>query len=335
MTPKASPRISIIIPVYNSELYLRDCLDSVVNQSLREIEIICVNDGSVDSSLVILHEYAKRDDRIKIIDKPNEGQSVARNLALSIASGKYVVFVDSDDHVDPNLCLKTFDIAEEQQCDVIVYDHFAFRKTSEIPLKSKKPSLLTVTSVSDKEQILKGIGVVWTKLIRNDFIRTNHIMFPNGMIYEDIFVHWQVVTLAKTIAVLPEKLYHYRIQPYATTMRTDLKILDKIVVLDLVRDFLVSQNFYETYRDLLIRSQLESFYNVYDYIDSIYKDKVMTLIGDSLRTEHWEYIKSQKPLTWRTRTFYQANHGSILAKICQKVWLFARSCYRFFKKRIA
>src|SRR5215469_13757361 len=107
------PIISIIIPVYNVEPYLRQCLDSVVNQTMRDIQIICVNDGSPDNSRAILQEYANRDSRIEIIDKPNGGQSSARNAAYPHIRGKYTLFVDSDDWIERDLCEKTYRKAEE------------------------------------------------------------------------------------------------------------------------------------------------------------------------------------------------------------------------------
>ena len=97
---QSNPKVSIIIPVYNVEQYLPKCLDSIINQTLKDIEIICINDGSIDNSLSILKEYASKDDRIIIIDKENEGQGIARNLGIKKAKGKYIGFVDPDDWVD-------------------------------------------------------------------------------------------------------------------------------------------------------------------------------------------------------------------------------------------
>ena len=96
------PKISVIIPVYNVEKYLSECLDSIINQTLREIEVICVNDGSTDSSLSILKEYSSKDNRVKIIDKKNEGQGYARKVGLDIAKGEYILFCDSDDKYSSN-----------------------------------------------------------------------------------------------------------------------------------------------------------------------------------------------------------------------------------------
>jgi glycosyltransferase involved in cell wall biosynthesis len=334
MNNQSSILVSIIIPVFNVERYLRECLDSVVNQTLREIEIICVNDGSEDSSLAILHEYAKKDERIKVIDKPDEGQAIARNLALSLISGEYVVFVDSDDHVDLDLCRKVYSFAKEHQCDLVMYDFIRIRDVSEIQQKSKGQSSLSDVDPLDRKTLLKQMGVVWTKCVRTDFIRLNKIRFPEGRIYEDIFVHWQLVLLARTPGVLPQKLYHYRIQLSATTYRTDWKITDRFFIFDMIREFLISQNLYETYRDVFLQEQLEVFCWLYDTINISYKDEAMKLIHDRLNVEHWAYIDAHKPLAWKTRDFYREIRGSRLAKIRHILWFFIRDFYRSMNKLV-
>lgn len=328
MNLKVTPLVSIIIPVFNVEPYLRDCLESVVNQSMRSIEIICVNDGSWDGSLAILRQYAENDSRIIIIDKVNEGQAVARNLALAIASGTYIAFVDSDDHIDRDLCLKAIELAEETHCDFLLFDYMPFQDLNEITQKMKQPSSLSAISLSDKNTILCGMGVVWTKFVRSDFLREQQIRFPVGIIYEDILVHWQIVVLAKRIAILPERLYHYRVQASATTQRTDWKIVDRIVVLDLVREFLDSHHILETYQDLFLRLQLESYCTVHDSIDAPHRSRVKALIEDRLENDHWKYLASSKPLPWRVRAFYQAIGGSILANFKRTLWLCSRRVYR-------
>ncbi len=326
-----SPLISIIIPVFNVELYLRDCLDSIVNQSFSEIEIICVNDGSCDGSLSILHEYASRDSRIKIIDKPNGGQSVARNIALSVATGKYIAFIDSDDLVDHELCVKAYELAEKNCCDVVLYDHLDFKKPVEIQQKKRIPSMLTTIVGSDRNAILKGMNSVWTKFVRKSFIQANQISFPEGLIYEDVLVHWQLIILANKISILPEKLYYYRVQPLATTQRTDWGLSSLIVIMDYVQKFLLAHQVYDDYRDVFIKYQMESFCTVYDNINLQNKEKVMTLIEARLNNDHWEYFKSQKPLTWRARSLFSYISGDTIAKIQRKLFFFLRSCYRKLK----
>jgi len=116
-----SYKVTIVLPVYNVEPYLRQCLDSVVNQTMQDIQIICVNDGSTDKSLTILQEYAARDGRIEIIDQENQGAGSARNAAIPYIRGKYVYFADPDDWLDVKLCEKTYACAEATGADAVFF----------------------------------------------------------------------------------------------------------------------------------------------------------------------------------------------------------------------
>ncbi len=122
------PIISVIVPVYNVENYLKGCLESLVNQTLYDIEIICVNDGSTDKSLDILNKYRKQDSRIILVNKANEGVSIARNDGLRIAGGGYVVFVDADDYVEKCLCERLYEVIVQTNTDIIVYGAEIFPK---------------------------------------------------------------------------------------------------------------------------------------------------------------------------------------------------------------
>ena len=114
-------KISVIIPVFNVELYLEECLDSVINQSLDDLEIICVNDGSTDSSLSILEKYAKMDDRVKIISQENQGQGSARNKGLSIAKGECIYFIDSDDKIELDTLKDCYDCVKKNDLDFVMF----------------------------------------------------------------------------------------------------------------------------------------------------------------------------------------------------------------------
>ena len=117
-----NPKISVIIPVYNTETYLLECLDSIVNQTLKDIEIICVNDGSTDNSLSILKEYASKDNRIKIIDKENEGQGYSRKVGLDNSTGKYILFCDSDDYYSELTAFEElYNYIEKVEVDVVIF----------------------------------------------------------------------------------------------------------------------------------------------------------------------------------------------------------------------
>ena len=116
------PLVSVIIPVYNVEKYLNQCLDSVIAQTLTDIEIICVNDSSTDGSLGILEEYEKKDKRIRVVTQPNSGAGAARNRGLSMASGKYLSFLDSDDFFEPDMLELAYQKAEEDSADFVVFN---------------------------------------------------------------------------------------------------------------------------------------------------------------------------------------------------------------------
>ena len=161
------PLVSVTMSAYNVDCFLRECLDCVVNQTLHNIEIICVNDGSTDGTLAILEEYAAQDSRIKIIDKDeNEGLSVARNEALALATGKYVGFVDGDDLLDLDLFRKAYDCAEKNNSELVLWDYAVFGKESELGGNLLKASTFLATSPKDKVALLNRPAFAWTKLIR-------------------------------------------------------------------------------------------------------------------------------------------------------------------------
>ena len=121
-------KVSVIIPIYNTEKYLKECLNSVINQSLVDIEIICINDGSTDNSIEILNEFKKQDGRISVISQDNQGQAVARNKGLSLANGEYIYFMDSDDILDLTALEKVYSLSKENDLDLIIFKLINFIK---------------------------------------------------------------------------------------------------------------------------------------------------------------------------------------------------------------
>jgi glycosyltransferase involved in cell wall biosynthesis len=167
-------KISIIIPVYNAAPYLRDCLNSVINQTMCEIQIICINDGSTDNSSSILEKYAGYDSRFLIINKTNGGVASARNVGLTHVTGKYVLFVDSDDTVDIKLCEKVYEKAEQSKADFVLFFH-------DTP-NGHKAICDTTISTDDKfeweeKKSLLNFATVWGKLWRSDFIQKYNLKF--------------------------------------------------------------------------------------------------------------------------------------------------------------
>lgn len=214
-------KISIIIPVYNVEKYLSGCLDSIISQTFSDFEIICINDGSTDESLRVLQEYKNKDNRIKIIDKQNEGSGIARNLGLSIATGEYVYFVDSDDWLEDNTVLeKIYNAAEKDVLDILIFGGYScYTKCGKLIKwkgKYKLESLnrkyfKNVFGAKDiKKDIFKFPSTAWTKLYRREFLTGNDIKFQQIKVGQDQLIFFHSMILAKRIKVLNEYLYCYR-----------------------------------------------------------------------------------------------------------------------------
>ena len=195
------PTVSIIIPVYNTEEYLEECLDSVLNQTLKDIEIICIDDKSSDKSLDILLEYAKKDNRLKLIQhKENKGQSIARNTALKQVNGEYISFLDSDDKLDLDACEKLYDFTKDTKQDVILYNIVRFneKKVQESELHIKSENNIKKTNLLENPDLI--YYTTCNKFIKTSFLVENNLEFVDRL-YEDIFFSMQVLTKTKSIGV--------------------------------------------------------------------------------------------------------------------------------------
>ena len=242
-----NPKFSIVVPVYNVEPYLCFCLDSLVNQTLKDIEIICVNDGSTDSSLKTLEEYAKRDDRIQIVDKYNGGLSSARNVGLDLAEGEYVLFVDSDDYLEPNACERLFTEILQTNTDVIVFG------TKIFPWRTREDQgwlydVLSVRQILYEGDCCKALfrekaskPFVWNECYKRKVIEDNHIRFDESVRYgEDMIFLFTLFPRIKSVVYLPDLLYAYRCERdnslmdaarknFEWKMDMHLRIVDKIL----------------------------------------------------------------------------------------------------------
>lgn len=212
----AMPRVSIIIPVYNVEKYLRECLDSVVNQTLKDIEIICVNDGSPDNSLAILEEYAQLDNRIRIINKENGGLGSARNVGIKEVTSEYVMFLDSDDWLELNACELAYEQISRNKNDFVIfgtYIHSMKRKKKKFD-SAKIVNFSNIkgnsaANTSDIKVPFWSNAECWYKIYSTKFLKENALEFDKGA-YEDQRFNIRIYALAKSISVLEVPLYNYR-----------------------------------------------------------------------------------------------------------------------------
>jgi len=219
-------KVSVIIPVYNVEKYLRECLDSVINQTLKDIEIICVNDGSTDNSLPILKEYAQKDERIKVIDKKNEGVSVARNVGLECANGIYILFLDADDYFESTLIEQSYDYSVKMNSDICIFG------ANEIDFNNTKKamwynSLLVNSSNVSLFQMMMLQTFCWNKMYKLSFLKKYNIKFPNNIktAEDGIFCILGFINDPK-YALLNVSLYNYRKNPDSQTVKNAERCLE-------------------------------------------------------------------------------------------------------------
>ena len=209
-------KVSVIIPVYNVEKYIDKCLDSVINQTFKDIEIICVNDGSTDNSAKILETYRVKDNRIKIITQHDQGLFAARHCGMKLAEGEFILFVDSDDWIDRTLIEKTVKNIEKSNADVLIFGAYSVKNnnspakgmysTEKIPDKYKNQ---TITLNDYEDNLFCLPPTAWTKLYRKKFLEENTIKFQEIRNGEDQLFYLHTILTAKSIYVLDENLYYY------------------------------------------------------------------------------------------------------------------------------
>lgn len=235
------PFISVIVPVYNTSPYLSECLQSIVAQSFKNIEIICVNDGSTDDSLSILRAFAARDGRIKIISQPNRGLSAARNAGLREAKGRYVMFVDSDDSLFSGALRTAFKAAAGNCSDIVIFGYEPRWVPQNLSEKYAMPENRNF-SYKDVTERIFGYWSVWSKIYNRSFIRRCRLSFPEGLIFEDVWFHSCSMLQAKRVSLVNDRLYAYRTDNAASIThgaRSDARALDIVSVFALTCNFIL------------------------------------------------------------------------------------------------
>ncbi len=205
--------ISIIVPIYNVEKYIKRCIESIINQTYSNIEIILVDDGSPDNCGKICDEYVLKDKRIKVIHKKNGGLSSARNAGLEIALGKYISFIDSDDYISSYFIEKLYKTCKDKNCEITLCEYE--RVYSEIKKENTIEKKDSIIEVYDTKQMLNKLystdylitTVAWNKLYKRDILK--NIRYPDGRLHEDEATTYKILYNAKKVAIIREKLYYY------------------------------------------------------------------------------------------------------------------------------
>lgn len=220
-------RVSVVIPVYNIAPHLRQCLDSVVNQSLADIEVICVDDGSTDESPAILAQYAKKDPRIQVVTQENAGPGAARNTGMDRATGEYLIFLDSDDWFEPDFLEQMAEKAQQTQAEVIVCRSVSFDSETgkELPSGWMLNTNVLPKNVFAPKDIAADIfqfthGWPWDKLYRRDYIQAEGFRFPDLRNSQDLVFVFASILCAEKIAVMEQCFIHHRFNRKASVSNT-------------------------------------------------------------------------------------------------------------------
>ena len=243
------PNVSIIIPIYNSEEYLERCILSVINQTLKEIEIILVNDGSIDNSLNIMNSFAIRDNRIVIINQSNKGLSSARNVGLLTAKSDYISFLDSDDYIEKEMLEILYLDGISNKSDIVL---------SKYKRINDKGEFFYISKIENIEKDLIGnilnfgiTPIVCNKLYKKDLFTLNNIYFPLKMYYEDHIVNLKLFFYAKKVSFVNIPFYNWFERSGSITNNFSKKhIEDVFITLDSIKAFLVKNRIYDKYKKL-------------------------------------------------------------------------------------
>ena len=285
--------LSVIIPVYNVENYLNECLDSVTSQTLDDMEIICIDDGSTDNSPYILKEYQKKDSRIKIITKENGGQATARNLGIKEAQGEYIAFVDSDDFIEPTMFEKLYTKAKDYNLDITMCKIATYNnQTKEIKdnvwyymLGVFRDFEKDIFSHKDTKEFTCNIAVTpYNKIYKTTLLKENNILFPEGLIFEDEKFFYDTYLRAKRVSIIDEFLYYYRINRKGSTVDTikDNDFSDIIPISKLIRETFKETNNYEDYKILLSNRFIHLQLARFTQTSQKYKENFFNLLKSDL-----------------------------------------------------
>lgn len=225
--------ISIIVPIYNAEQYLNKCIESLINQTKKELEFILINDGSTDNSESIIKSY--KDNRIKYFKRSNHGIGKTRNFGISKSTGKYIMFLDSDDYLEDDACEVLYKKIDKEKLDVVVCDFYRVSSNSK---EIEKITSFKNTSLKDDSNLLLNINLApWNKIYRSDLIKNNDIKFIEDLKYEDApFVALSLLK-SKKIGKVDKPLINYTIHESSETTLRDKRVFDIIKIVDIIRNY--------------------------------------------------------------------------------------------------
>jgi len=294
------PKVSIIVPIYNVEMYIEKCLETLVNQTLRDIEIILVNDGSKDGSAEIAKKYLEKyPEKIVYLEKENGGLSDSRNYGLPHAKGEYIAFLDSDDYVEENMYEEMYELAKKEDSDMVQCNFYW-----EYPDKNKKKIGELKQYSNKKEMLVKTRVEAWNKLIKREILVKNpEIKFPKGLRYEDVEFTYKLIPYVEKVSILNKPFIHYIQRGNSISNTQNERTKEIFNVLDNVIKYYKEKNLYEEYKE-----QLE-----YVYVKTVLCRSLLRMvkindkaIKSQLLKRTWENVNTKFP-EWKKNPILKKN----------------------------
>ena len=270
---KNNVKISVIIPIYNSEKWMKKCLDSIVLQTYENLEILCINDGSTDGSLAIMEEYAARDKRIRIINQENKGLSGSRNVGMAEATGEYFTFIDSDDWLQLGTYQKFIDVLQKENrtIDIFLFDGLIWQEGQS--LKNVTDFMMIFgfdewgdfskshfKTIREHKNPLHNTMAVWDKIFRTDWYRKYNYQFMDRMLAQDRLFSAQTYLSTDNVYVLTDYLYGYRSREGSMCHSKGDNVFNLMTICDKVKEVYKENNFFEerkyAYLEYLVREIL-------------------------------------------------------------------------------
>jgi len=332
ITDSSNVKVSVIIPIYNAYDFLHPCMDSVIDQTFSDLEIICVDDGSTDHSLDILKEYQKADARVRIVTETNAGPAMARNVGLKRARGEYVIFLDADDFFEPTLIEELYQAAVKNDLDIAItrYDIYNSKKAVFVENTDKNHNRIykdgVVTSKNEHpDYILQSTtGSAWNKMFKKSFLFDKNIHFLSDvMMFEDVYFTAVSLAFAERVSLVPNVLIHHRVYSEQSRAKRFKKYYSQVPLVYLkIKEFLMKGGMYEPLSKGFLNLSASRCYYIFN------------LLGQDAKEAFWNMLKADydAQLGWQSHPAEDFENPEV-CEFCANIELYTFDQYEKVLKR--
>lgn len=295
--------ISVLIPIYNGEKHINKCIESIINQTYKNIEIICINDGSTDNTKEILENFQKKDKRIKIINKKNSGYGSSLNLGIEKAKGKYITIIESDDNIKNTMLETLLNKMEENDVDIVKANFYKVSNT--IKKNTSKYFINKITNINLFPQMLLIQPSIWSAIYKKEFLTKNNIKFKEtkDASYQDTSFHFKTMFLAKNILLLDEPLYYYTINNSNSSINSKNKAFAIFNEIEEINNFIKDKNINKNLLTIKNIFEYKTIIWNFDRIQNKYNKKVFNKALKYFKLYNYKVLIKNKSLTKKDKLY--------------------------------